>query len=202
MAMFATKHKIICGIILFALYTCSYPDKKSSKDRLSLADAGSSNPKKDFLDSVQAKMGFTFSQVGDYTNLDSIYYKQHIKFSGDTVWYRHGKHPLAVLKCRVGGINKKLLLVFNQGGRCTASLIVGMNGDVDGGFDSIVLNYKIFDDNSFATTETWTYRGSTGDRITVTKQFYQINRKGSIMAQNNIIRSFTRPRVLAASHRQ
>jgi hypothetical protein len=201
--MFTSKHKLISGIILFMLCTCSYPGQQSSKSSKALAEPVNSNFEKNFIDSVKAKMSFTFSTIKEYTNIDSSYYKDHIKFVGDTVWYRNDKHPLAIIRCGVGGMNKKLLLVFNRRGQCTASLMVGMNGDVDGGFDSVVLNYKIIDDNSFSTTETWTYLGGgLNDKITITKQFYQINKKGHILAQNNIIRSFTRPKAIAARHRQ
>ena len=176
------------------LCTCSYPRTKSSKSDQTLVVPENGGPRKDFLDSVLVKRHFTFSQLNQYTNIDSIYYKKHVRFTGDTVWYRNGKHPLAIIRCGEKGINKKLLLVFNQRGECTANLVVGMNGDVDR-YDSVVLDYKIVDDSNFSTTETWTYRGgSTEDKVTITKQFYWINKKGSIMAQNNIIHSFTRPR--------
>ncbi|HZX57091.1 MAG TPA: hypothetical protein VFE54_00130 [Mucilaginibacter sp.] len=158
----------------------------------------SRRPPEDFLDSVFVKMGLSFDQIKEHTNIDSTYYKEHVKFTGDTVWYRNSKHPLAIVRCADSNLNKKLLLVFNRRGKCTASLIVGMNGDVDG-LDSVILNYKIIDDYSFTTTETWTYRGGkTDDKITVTKQFYWINKKGNILAQNNIIHSFTRPKRLVA----
>jgi len=202
--MFGQKHRVIYGILLFALYTCGYPGKHSSKDGEPVADLGTANSssaikknskhQKDFLDSVQAKMNLPFDQINQYTNIDTVNYKEHIDFSGDTIWFRSGKHPLAIVRYSDRSVNKKLLLVFNQSGKCTATLMVGMNGDVDG-FDSVVRNYKIIDDNNFSTTETWTYRGdSKNDKVTVTKQFYWINKKGSILAQNNIIRSFTRPK--------
>ncbi|HEX3384061.1 MAG TPA: hypothetical protein VHS53_02675, partial [Mucilaginibacter sp.] len=70
-------------------------------------------------------------------------------------------------------------------------------------YDSVILNYKMLGVNSFSTTEVWTYRGgSKEDKITVTKQFYVVNKKGSIMAQDNIIRSFTKPKAIAVMHRQ
>ncbi|MFI5161445.1 MAG: hypothetical protein ACHQHN_09215 [Sphingobacteriales bacterium] len=198
--MFTSKRTLISGIILLMLCTCNYPGTQSQKDNPAPVDAVNKVPMKDFLDSVLMKTYLSFDQVKDYTNIDSTYYKEHVKFTGDTVWYRKGKHPLAIIRFRVGRINKKLLLVFNQRGKCTASLIVGMDGDVDS-FDSVVLNYKISDNNSFSTTETWTYcPESSNDKITITKQFYQINKKGNILAQNNIIRSFTRPKDPATSH--
>ncbi len=180
------------------LCTCSYPDTQSSKDSHALADPGNNRPQKTFLDSVLAKRRLSFDQIKEHANIDSTYYKEHVKFAGDTVWYRNSKHPLAIIRYGDSLINKKLLLVFNQSGKCTASLMVGMDGDVDS-FDSVVLDYKITDNNSFFTTETWTYcGGSTDDKITITKQFYGINKKGSILAQNNIIHSFTRSKELAA----
>jgi hypothetical protein len=201
MMMFAPKYRIICGLILTVLTTCR-PDRQSTKDSQLVADApiaeSKHKPPKDFLDSVRAKMHLTFSKIEQYAVVDSTYYKEHARFIGDTVWYRNGKRPLAVIRYNDKGISKKLLLVFNRRGDCTASLIVGMNGNADS-FDSINLDYKIIDNNSFSTTETWTYRGgSMNDKITVTKQFYQINKKGRIMAQNNIIRSFTKPKALTA----
>ena len=192
--MFNSKHRVIYGILIFALYTCGFPATQSSKEDQTLAAPGNDGPQKDFLDSVLVKKHFTFSQVNQYANIDSIYYKNHVKFAGDTVWYRNSKHPLVIIRCDERGINKKLLLVFNQHKACTATLVIGMDGDVDR-YDSVVLNYKIVDDANFSTTETWTYRGgSTEDKITITRQFYWINKKGSIMAQNNIIHSFTRPK--------
>lgn len=203
--MLTRTHRVIAGIILLTLYTCSYPDRQGSKGDQTLADGESvkntHRPQKDFLDSVFAKMGLSFDQIKEHTNIDTIYNKEHVKFAGDTVWYRNGKHPLAVVRYSDSLISKKLLLVFNKSGKCTASLIVGMDGDVDS-FDSIVLDYKISDNNSFFTTETWTYRGgSKDDKITITKQFYWINKKGNILAQNNIIHSFTRPKELTARRR-
>ncbi|MGZ3944224.1 MAG: hypothetical protein ACXVJB_04735 [Mucilaginibacter sp.] len=202
--MFGPKHRVIYGIILFALYTCGYPGKHSSKDSEPVVDLGTANSPsatkknngkpKDFLDSVLAKTDLPFDQIKQYTNIDTVNYKEHIDFSGDTIWFRSSKHPLAVVSYRDGHIDKKLLLVFNKTGKCTASLMVGMNGDVDS-FDSVVRNYKVIDNSNFSTTETWTYRGdSKNDKVTVTTQFYWINKKGNIMAQNNIIHSFTRPK--------
>jgi hypothetical protein len=201
--MLAPKHKVICGILLFALYTCGYPGRQSSKDNEPMADLGTASSQasavkkynrrpQDFLDSVQAKMGLPFDQIKQYTNIDTANYKAQADFLGDTVWFPRSKHPLAIVRYSDRGIDKKLLLVFNKNGKCTASLMVAMVGDVDS-FDSIVLNYKISGDNSFSTTETWTYHGgSKDDKITTTRQFYEINKKGRIMAQNNIIHSFTR----------
>lgn len=200
--MFSPKHRVIFVILLFALYTCGYPGKHSSKDSEPVADlATARSPSaikrnngrlKDVLDSILVKMDLSFDQIKQYTNIDTINYRGHVRFSGDTVWFRSSSHPLAIVNYSDGHIDKKFLLVFNQSGKCTASLMVGMNGNVDG-FDSIVLNYKIADDNSFSTTETWTYTGgSQDDKVTITKQFYVINKKGSILAQNNIIHSFTR----------
>jgi hypothetical protein len=157
---------------------------------------------KDFLDSVQVKMRLSFDQIKEHTNIDTIYDKEYVRFFGDTVWYRSGRHPLAIIRYSDSTINKKLLLVFNRSGKCTAALMVGLEGDVDR-FDSVVLYYKILDDNNFSTTETWTYReGNKDDKVTVTRQFYQINKKGNIMAQNNIIHSFTRPKAIAVRHRR
>jgi len=209
--MLTAKHKVILGIILFALYTCSYPDRQSSKGDQTSADldaaksAQASDVKKnsrqrpeDFLDSVLVKKDLYFDQIKAHTNIDSNSYKADAQFVGDTVWYRNSKHPLAIVRYSDSLIDKKLLLVFNRRGKCTASLVVGMDGDVDS-FDSVVLNYKIIDNYSFSTTETWTYRGGKiDDKITITKQFYWINKKGNIMAQNNIIHSFTRPKRLVA----
>jgi hypothetical protein len=217
--MFTSKHRVISGIILFALYTCSYPGRQPSTGGQTLVDrdrAKSSqapevkknNPVRgnkrrrpeDFLDSIQAKMDLSFYQIKQYTNIDTIHYKEHVELSGDTVWFRNHKHPLAIVRYVDGHIDKKLLLVFNQRGKCTASLMIGMDGEVDD-FDSVVLNYRIIDNSSFSTTETWTYRGGSGnDKITITKQFYWINKKGNILAQNNIIHSFTRPKAVAMSH--
>lgn len=200
--MLTPKHRIICGILLFALYTCGYPGRQSPKNNQPLGTGGpqasaikkNHGPQKDFPDSVLAKMDLPFDQIKQYTNLDTLNYNEHVEFSGDTVWFYSSKHPLAIVSYRDSHINKKLLLVFNQNGKCTASLMVGMDGDVDN-FDSVARNYKIADDNNFSTTETWTYRGGArDDKITITKQFYWINKKGSIMAQNNIIHSFTRPK--------
>ena len=177
------------------LCTCS----RDRQPRVSqtLAAVENMGSQKDFLDSVAAKMKFTYSRMKDYMSLDSTFYKEHIKFSGDTVWFRNGRRPLAIIGYSVGGINKKLLLVFNRHGQCTASLMVGMNGDVDGGYDSVILDYKIIDDHSFQTTETWTYKGGKKyDEVTITKQFYRINKKGSILAQDNVIRSFNRPKAM------
>ena len=207
--MLAPKHKVISGLILFALYTCSYPHRQASKDSQPVADLGTASvsspfikrnygPQKDFLDSVQAKMDLPFDQIKQYTNIDTVNYKDQVEFTGDTVWFRSRKHPLAIVHYSDGHLDKRLLLVFNHSGKCTASLMVGMHGDVDS-FDSVIRDYKIDDDNFFSTTETWTYRGgSTEDKITITKQFYWINKKGNIMAQNNIIHSFTRSKALAA----
>jgi hypothetical protein len=215
--MLAPKHKVICGVLLFALYTCSYPDRQPSKGGQTLVDRDTAKSSqtpdakkinlvkknkgrrpKDFLDSVAVKMDMYIDQIKQLTNIDTTYYSENVKFLGDTVWFRNSRHPLAIIRYGDGSINKKLLLVFNRSGKCTASLMVAMNGDVDS-LDSVVRNYKILDDNSFSTTETWTYKGGSGnDRITITKQFYWINKKGSIMAQNNIIHSFTRPKGLAA----
>jgi hypothetical protein len=215
--MFTSKHRVILGIILFAFCTCSYPDRQSSKGSQTLVDAGSAKRpqasdakktnsinrnnyrrQKDFLDSVRTKMNLSFDQIKQQTNIGTIYYTDRVEFLGDTVWFRNSKHPLAIVRYTDSNLNKKLLLVFNRRGKCTASLMVGMNGDVDG-LDSVVLNYKIIDDYSFSTTETWTYRGGKiDDKITVTKQFYWINKKGNILAQNNIIHSFTRPKGLVA----
>jgi len=202
--MFGPKHRVICGILLLALYTCSYPGRQSSKDSEPITDLGTASPasaikknrghQKDFLDSVQAKMDLPFDQIKEYTNIDTVNYKEHVDFSGDTIWFRSSKHPLAIVRYSDRSINKKLLLVFNQRGKCTATLMVGMNGDVDS-FDSVIRNYKIIDNSNFSTTETWTYRGdSKNDKVTVTTQFYWINKKGSILAQNNIIHSFNRPK--------
>jgi hypothetical protein len=203
--MLTSTHKVIYALILFALYTCGYPGRQPSKDSQPVTDLGTAGSQaspikksharpKDFLDSVQAKMELPFDQIKEYTNIDTINYKLHLDFSGDTVWFRNSKHPLAIVRYSDRNIDKKLLLVFNRGGKCTASLMVAMDGDVDS-FDSVIRNYKITDDVFFSTTETWTYRGgSKDDKITVTKQFYQINKKGRIMAQNNIIHSFTRPK--------
>jgi hypothetical protein len=197
--MFATKDKIICGFILLMFCTCTDPYRQSPKSSPVAVDAGINTHHKDFLDSVQAKMKFTFSRVTQYTSLDSSFYKEHVRFLGDTVWYRTGSHPFAIIHYSIGKINKKLLLIFNRSGECTASLIVGMNGDVDGGFDSVILDYRIIDATSFSTTETWTYRGATtNEKVTITKQFYHVNKKGNILAQNNIIHSYTRPKALAA----
>jgi hypothetical protein len=207
--MFTPKYRIISGLVVLTLCTtCVSPDKQPSTGSKATADsdaggsAASNGQLKNFLDSIQAKKGFTFSEISDHVNIDSIYYRNHVRFFGDTVWHRKSRHPLAVIRCSSGTINKKLLLVFNKRGDCTASLVVAMNGDVDA-YDSVVLNYKILGSNSFSTTEVWTYRGgSKEDKITVTRQFYQVDKKGSILAQNNIIRSFTRPKVLTAIHRQ
>lgn len=194
--MFKTKHRIVCGMLLLMLCTCSR-DRQSPHVSQTPANTANKGDQKDFLDSVAAKMKFTYSRIKDYTNLDSASYKQHVRFSGDTVWFRNGSRPLAVIRYAVGGMNKKLLLVFNRHGECTASLMVGMDGDIDGGFDSVFLDYKIIDDNSFQTIETWTYKGGKKyDEVTVTKQFYHINKKGSILAQDNIIRSFNKPKVM------
>jgi len=215
--MFTRTHRVITGIILLTLYTCSYPGRQPSKSGQTLADLGTAQsspasdlkknnpmkrnnhrPQKDFLDSVFVKMDLSFDQIKEHTNIDTTSHKDHVKFAGDTVLYRTSKHPLAIVRYDDSLIDKKLLLVFNRRGKCTASLVVGMDGEVDS-FDSVVLNYKIFDNNSFSTTETWTYRGgSKSDKITITKQFYWINKKGNILAQNNIIHSFTRPKELAA----
>jgi len=183
------------------LCTCS-PDRQTPRISQALPDVANNGGPKDFLDSVRAKMHFTFSRMQHYADVDSTYYKERTRFIGDTVWYRDGKHPLAVVRYGDSKMNRKLLMVFNRSGKCTASLIVGMNGDVDR-FDSVILDYKIIDNRSFSTTETWTYRGGINDdKITVTKQFYAINKKGRIMAQDNIIRSFTKPKIVVASHRQ
>jgi hypothetical protein len=172
----------------------------AGSDALGTSKSGKSP--KNFLDSVYAKKAFTFREINEHADIDSIYYKKRVRFVGDTVWYRHGRHPLAVIRLGKGTINKKLLLVFNRHGDCTASLVVAMDGDVDS-YDSVILNYKMLGVNSFSTTEVWTYRGgSKEDKITVTKQFYVVNKKGSIMAQDNIIRSFTKPKAIAVMHRQ
>jgi hypothetical protein len=158
------------------------------------------HPQKNFLDSVLMKMELSFDQIKEHINLDSTYYLGDVQFFGDTVWFRNSKRPLAVVQYDGKGVKEKVLLVFNKKGKCTASLMVGMDSDVDGGFDEIVLDYKIFGNNSFATTETWTHReGRKNDKITITEQFYWINNRGRIMAQNNIVHSFLRPRDPAAS---
>ncbi len=181
--------------------TCSYPDTQPPRRSLALTDPGNNIPK-DFLDSVFVKKRLSFDQIKEHTNIDTIYDKENIRFVGDTVWYRKGKHPLAIVRYRDSLIDRKLLLVFNRRGKCTASLIVGMDGDVDS-FDSVRLNYRISDNNNFSTTETWTYCGGIrDDKITTTKQFYWIDKKGHILAQNNIIHSFTRPKELTARRRQ
>jgi len=211
--MFAPKFRIIAGIALFACFTCSYPGRQIPKSDRTLVDWGtgkSAQPakapepvaprktygrQKTFLDSVLVKMNLSFRQITQHTNLYTFYYKEHVKFSGDTVWFRNGKRPLAVIRYDDRGLSKKFLLVFNKHGECTSSLMVGMDGDLDGGFDSIVLNYKVLSSSTFSTTETWTHReGEKNDKVMVTEQFYWIDNKGAIMAQNNTIHSFTRPR--------
>src|ERR1700740_1397302 len=189
--MFAPKNRIIAGIILIVCCRCSYPDKQAAKGDEILVDWGAGknhqdpagekrppakkinrHPQKDFLDSVLMKMELSFDQIKEHINLDSTYYQGDVQFLGDTVWYRNSKHPLAVVQFNGQGISEKVLLVFNKRGKCTASLMVGMDSDVDGGFDSIALDYKIFANNSFATTETWTHReGRKNDKITITEQF-------------------------------
>lgn len=212
--MFTSKHRVTFGILLLTLCTCSYPGRESSNGGQTSANGETASGvkatdavmrnkgrPKDFFDSVQLKMRLSFDQIKERTNIDTIYDKEYVRFFGDTVWYRNGRHPLAIIRYNDSTINKKLLLVFNRSEKCTAALMVGLEGDVDR-FDSVVLNYKILDNNNFSTTETWTYReGSRNDKVTVTKQFYQINKKGNIMAQNNIIHSFTRPKAIAVNHR-
>jgi hypothetical protein len=140
-------------------------------------------------------MDLSFAQIKQHTNMDSLYYKGNVRFVGDTVWFRNHKRPLAIVSYSDKFGSKKFLLVFNRRGECTATLMVGMNGDIDGGFDSVILDYKIYTNYYFSTTETWTHReGKTKDKITKTEQFYWITKKGNIMAQNNIVRSYIRPR--------
>jgi hypothetical protein len=216
--MLTPRNGIIAGIILFACLTCE-PDKHSHQDGQMLVDWGSGKNRptsagqqktvsgrkvtqrqKNFLDSVLVKMDLSFDQVKTHVNIDPAYDRDDAQFSGDTVWFRTGKHPLAIISYDSGGINKKFLLVFNKRGKCTAILMVGMDGDVDGGFDAISLNYKIFDNDTFCTTETWKHKeGKKDNKVTVTEQYYWINNKGSIMAQNNMVHSFLGPRDQAAS---
>lgn len=210
--MFKPGHKVAIGIILFTCYTCDSSGPHLPKSDRTLVDWGTGKSaqvptvikkplvtkkvhgrQKNFLDSVMVKMDLSLRQISQHTNLDNFYFNGDITFTGDTVWFRKSKRPLAVISYDDRGINKKFLLVFNKKGKCTASLMVGMDGDLDGGFDSIVLNYRVIDNNSFSTTETWTHReGKKKDKITVTEQFYWIDSKGSIMAQNNTMRSFTK----------
>ncbi len=218
--MFASKNRVIAGLILLGCCTCNYPDKRAEKGDEILVDWGTGknsqdapgkkkaptkktnrHPQKDFLDSVLTKMELSFDQIKEHINLDSTYYLGDVQFFGDTVWYRNGKRPLAVVQYDGQGVSEKVLLVFNKKGICTASLMVGMDSDVDGGFDSIVLDYKIFSNYSFATTETWTHReGRKNDKITITEQFYWINNRGRILAQNNIVHTFTRPKDPVVEH--
>jgi hypothetical protein len=210
--MLTPRNGIIVGIMAFACLTCG-PDKHTREGKPVLVDWGSGkNPantleqekavprrrvtqcQKDFLDSVLVKMDLSFDQVKAHAKLDTIYDKDEAQFSGDTVWFRSGKRPLAIISYDNGGMSKKFLLVFNRRGKCTAILMVGMDGDVDGGFDAISLNYKIFDNDTFSTTETWKHKeGKKDNKVTVTEQYYWINNKGSIMAQNNTVHSFLRP---------
>lgn len=217
--MLAPKHRIIAVLVLFACLTCTYPDRQSKKDGQILVDWGAeksaqtltisekaaarkkvTRPQKDFLDSVLVKMDLSFDQVKVHANIDPIYDKDDAQFSGDTVWFRNGKRPLAIISYDDHGLSKKFLLVFNKHGRCTAALMVGMEGDVDGGFDSISLNYRIFDNETFVTTETWKHKeGKKDNKVTVTEQYYWINNKGNIMAQNNTVHTFLRSNDQAAS---
>src|SRR5579862_5367439 len=175
--MLAPKNRVISGIILFVCLTCNYPDKQSGKDGHVLVDWGTGKSpqtpvpeekaatkrkirgrQKDFLDSVLVKMDLSFDQIKEHSNIDTIYDKDDAEFSGDTVWFRNGKRPLAVIRYDDRGRSKRFLLVFNRKGKCTASLMVEMDGDVDGGFDSVSLSYRIFDNNNFSTTETWKHK--------------------------------------------
>src|SRR5579863_3080339 len=131
--MFTSKYKVVFGMMLFALYACSYPDSQSSKGGQTLADRDSAKSsqasditknsdrrKEDFLDSVVAKRELYFDQIKAHTNIDSNSYKADAQFAGDTVWYRNSKHPLAIVRYADSLIDKKLLLVFNRRGKCTA----------------------------------------------------------------------------------
>src|SRR5512141_1624865 len=119
--MFTAKHRVISGIILFTLCTCSYPDRQASKNspaliggqiaKSSRSPAITSNPAREYskqapknsIASVQATLHLSFRQIKEHTNIDSAYCRDHVRFLGDTVWYRNRKHPLAIIRFGNGG---------------------------------------------------------------------------------------------------
>ncbi len=150
-----------------------------------------------FLDSVKAQARLPISQVERYVPLAKIeYYTKQTTFEGDTIWYRNSKHMFVIIRYDDHAVClRKLLLVLNESGECTASLTVETGCDIDGSTDSWDWSYKIFNDTSFSRTETYTKRaGRKDDLIIVTEQFYKISNQGEIIPLYKKTHSFTRPK--------
>jgi len=184
MITYWTKFKISLFVMLLFYCSCTHKGRNTST-----ANSG-------FLDSIASKSNLSFAQIKTHTSIGDIYYKKNSTFAGDTVYYPNSKHPLAVLLhddhlvCL-----KKILLVFGHDEKCNDKLLIETGCEVDHSTDSSQLSYKISSDTSFSTTETLTERNrGEKDKITVTEQFYEVNKKGKIIALNKKAKQFSRDR--------
>src|SRR6185312_15557833 len=102
--MLTPRKRVIAGIILLVGWSCNHQDQQALNHARVLVDFGTGKgpqtvsvsekkilrkkigPQKNFLDSVLIKMDLSFGQVNQHTDLESFYFKENVRFSGDTVW--------------------------------------------------------------------------------------------------------------------
>lgn len=190
-------HRIIVLFILVLISSChanTHSKEKSPGDTAVKANPVPVARQKSFLDSVVSQDILDTAQVKRYSKLANIYpFNGKLWFKGDTVWYRNGKYPFAIVDVSDNAVcSWKHLLVFDQRGKCRGALTVESDCDEDYSSDFVRMSYDITGPVSFSTTETYIKRAEgQRDKVTVTQQFYRIDNEGKIVTLNKKVKKFT-----------
>ena len=141
-----------------------------------------------FIDSVSQKYELSTGQIKKYTKIDSVYYTDmfsDVSFIGDTVIDFHSGLKGAIIKYddRKSCIYKFLLIIDQTNNRNSDNKIIFTDCDHDESADYTTLRYRLLNDSTFETIETY-IPAKSGNKANSTKDKdvkWKINMSGMIV---------------------